>query len=171
MNSESGRTWPGVVRAATVADAAAVAATYNHYVTASTATFDETPVGVADMAQRIAVAASAWPWLVAEESGTATGYAYANQYRLRSAYRHTAETTIYLDPGHVGRGTGSALYASLIAALQARGAHSAIAVIALPNAASVALHEKFGFGKVAHFRENGIKFGRWIDVGYWQCVF
>ena len=120
------------------------------------------------MSRLIDATTAAWPWLVAEARGQVLGYAYANQWKPRSGYRHTVESTIYLDPSHLGRGGGSALYASLLEMLRERGVHCAIAGIALPNAASIALHEKFGFRKVAHFRENGIKFGRWIDVGYWQ---
>jgi L-amino acid N-acyltransferase YncA len=75
---------------------------------------------------------------------------------------------VYVDPACGRVGIGSQLYEELIARLQARGVHAAIGGIALPNEASVALHEKFGFSKVAHFKEVGFKFGRWIDVGYWQ---
>jgi phosphinothricin acetyltransferase len=77
---------------------------------------------------------------------------------------------VYLAPEHGNRGIGSALYAELLAALRGSGLHAAIGGIALPNDASVALHEKFGFKKVAHFEQTGFKFNRWIDVGYWQLI-
>ena len=78
------------------------------------------------------------------------------------------EVTVYVAPGHAGRGIGSRLYGELFPILKTRGIHAVIGGIALPNEASVALHEKFGMRKVAHFEEVGFKFDRWIDVGYWQ---
>ena len=98
------------------------------------------------------------------------GYAYATAWRVRRGYRYSTEVTVYVDPGAGGRGIGSLLYTDLIAALQERGIHAAMGGIALPNDASVALHEKFGFKKVAHFEQVGVKFDRWIDVGYWQRI-
>ena len=95
------------------------------------------------------------------------GYAYAAPWRARAAYRHSVETSIYLAPGAGGRGLGARLYRALFAALPSH-VHAAIGGVSLPNPASVALHERLGFRKVAHFREVGRKFGRWIDVGYWQ---
>ncbi|MDE2498275.1 MAG: N-acetyltransferase, partial [Xanthomonadaceae bacterium] len=91
--------------------------------------------------------------------------------KSRSGYRFTVESSIYLSPTQVGRGFGSALYQSLLEDLRARNIHCVIGGAALPNVASAALHEKLGFTKVAHFRENGFKFGHWIDVGYWQILF
>ncbi|HEV8248126.1 MAG TPA: GNAT family N-acetyltransferase, partial [Polyangiaceae bacterium] len=99
------------------------------------------------------------------------GYAYATRWRTRPAYRFSTEITVYLDPECRRLGIGSRLYEELLAKLQARGVHAAMAGIALPNEASVALHEKFGFSKVAHFKEVGFKFNTWIDVGYWQHNF
>lgn len=157
-----------MIRTATCADAPTICAIYNHYVTDTIVTFEESPVSVDEMSRRIQATTAAWPWLVVEARGKVLGYAYANQWKSRSGYRHTVESTVYVDPSQVGRGAGSALYASLMEMLRARGVHCTIAGIALPNSASIALYEKFGFRKVAHFRENGIKFGRWIDVGYWQ---
>jgi phosphinothricin acetyltransferase len=78
--------------------------------------------------------------------------------------------TVYVDPDRARLGIGSALYAALLPALKSTGTHAAMGGIALPNDASVRLHEKFGFVKVAHFRETGFKFGKWIDVGYWECL-
>ena len=86
----------------------------------------------------------------------------------RAAYRFSTEVTVYLDHEHVGKGVGSQLYAALFPQLRAQGVHAVLGGIALPNAASVALHERCGLEKVAHLREVGFKFGRWIDVGYWQ---
>jgi len=156
------------LRPATSADAAAICVIYNHYVTTTTITFEEEPVTGEDMAQRIAdVAAAGLPWLVAEVDGSIVGYAYATRWRARSAYRYSVESTVYVAPGASGLGVGRALYGALLDGLRERGLHLVIGGIALPNEASVGLHEALGFAKSAHFAEVGMKFGRWIDVGYW----
>lgn len=90
------------------------------------------------------------------------------KWHARSAYRFCAEVTVYLDPDHTRGGIGSKLYDQLFPILKARVIHTAIGEITLPNEASFALHEEFGFSKVAHFKEVGFKFDRWLDVGYWQ---
>ena len=152
-----------------MADAEAVASIYNHYVTNTIVTFEEEPVPVPDMARRMEqVAAASLAWLVAELDRRVIGYAYAGRWHTRAAYRFSTEVTVYLDHEHVGKGVGSQLYAALFPQLRARGVHAVLGGIALPNAASVALHERCGLEKVAHLREVGFKFGRWIDVGYWQ---
>ena len=96
------------------------------------------------------------------------GYAYATKWRVRHAYRYSVETSVYVGAGHGRKGYGSALYGELLRRLRTSGCHLAIAGIAQPNEASVALHERMGFRKVAHFGEVGFKFGRWLDVGYWE---
>lgn len=157
------------IRAAELSDAAGIAAIYNHYVEQTIVTFEETPVSDAEMAARIEdVRSESLPWLVAEEAGRLVGYASSTKWKSRTAYRFSAEITVYVEPAHARRGIGSKLYSRLFPLLQARGIHAVIGGIALPNEASVALHEKFGMRKVAHFPEVGFKFDRWIDVGYWQ---
>ncbi len=159
------------VRAATCADAARVVEIYNHYVLATAISFEEVAVTATEMAARMdAVAQFSLPWLLAERDGQLLGYAYASRWRERHAYRFSVETTVYLAPGNHGQGVGTALYAQLFDMLRDAGHHAAMGVIALPNAPSIALHEKFGMRKVAHFREVGHKFGRWHDVGNWQVV-
>jgi L-amino acid N-acyltransferase YncA len=163
----------GVVtsRAAATSDATAIAAIYNHYVTETTATFEEEPVTAEEIVRRIdEVRSEALPWLVAEEVGRVVGYAYATRWRARSAYRFSAEVTVYVAEGLARRGIGSKLYGELFPILQAQGVHAVMGGIALPNEASVALHERFGMRKAAHFEEVGFKLGKWIDVGYWQRV-
>src|SRR5215469_16101050 len=98
------------------------------------------------------------PWLVAEETGVVSGYAHAKPWKPRSAYRFSVEITVYVNPQRVRRGIGSMLYGQLFRLLQARGVHAVIGGIALPNDPSVALHEKLGLRKVAHFKEVGFKF-------------
>jgi phosphinothricin acetyltransferase len=157
------------IRAAAPSDAAVIVEIYNHYIAATVATFEEAPVSAAEMARRIEeVQALSLPWLVAEEEGQIVGYAYASKWKVRSSYRFSVAITVYGAPGHTGRGIGSQLYGQLFPLLRDRNIHAVIGGIALPNDASVALHEKFGLRKVAHFSEVGFKFNRWIDVGYWQ---
>jgi len=157
------------IRPASSADAAAFCAIYNHYVATTTISFEEEPVLETDMARRIAdVAAAGLPWLVAEDAGRIVGYAYATKWRVRPAYRHSVESSVYVDRAHGRHGIGRSLYTALLAALRERELHLVIGGIALPNDASVGLHESLGFCKVAHFSEVGLKFGRWIDVGYWE---
>jgi len=159
-----------MIRAATTADAAAICAIYNHYVLSTTITFEEVAVPPAEMESRIGETLPSLPWLVWEQDGGMRGYAYASKWKGRCAYRHSAEVTVYLDPESTGRRIGTQLYTALLADLRERKFHTAIGGIAQPNAASVALHERLGFRKVAHFEQVGWKFGRWIDVGYWQLL-
>lgn len=159
------------VRTVARGDVLAVADIYNHYVLQTIVTFEEAPVTPDEMSRRIdEVTAASLPWFVAERAGAIAGYAYASRWRARSAYRFSSEVTVYLAPEQGRRGIGSVLYAELLSALRGSGLHTAIGGIALPNDASVALHEKFGFKKVAHFEQTGFKFNRWIDVGYWQLI-
>ena len=160
------------IRLATANDSDAIASIYNDYVLNTVITFEEHEVSSQQMAVRIDEVASALlPWLVAEQSGRVIGYAYATKWKARSAYRFSVETTIYLEQGVVGQGVGRELYAALLDLLKEKDVHVVVSCITLPNPASVALHEKFGFKKVAHFEEVGFKFKRWLSVGYWQVVF
>jgi phosphinothricin acetyltransferase len=157
------------LRPASAADAASICAIYNAYVATTAITFEEEAVTPQDMAQRIAdVGAANLPWLVLEVDGRIAGYSYATKWRARSAYRYSVESTVYLDRAFAGQGLGRLLYGALLDELRKRELHVVIGGIALPNESSVGLHEKLGFLKVAHFTEVGMKFGRWIDVGYWE---
>ena len=159
------------IREASADDASAIASIYKHFIVNTAITFEESEVPESGMAQRIAdVNAAGLPWLVVEVDQAIVGYAYATKWRVRHAYRYSVESTVYLLPSKAGRGIGSALYSALIERLRNAGYHLVIGGIALPNAGSIALHEKLGFEQVAHFREVGFKFDRWIDVGYWQLA-
>ena len=161
-----------IIREVDLDDAASIAVIYGHYIEHTVVTFEEELVAEAEMVRRIEeVRSLSLPWLVADSAGRIDGYAYASKWRPRSAYRFSVEVTVYLAPGVVGRGIGSALYAELFGMLPALGVHAAMGGISLPNEASIALHEKFGMRKVAHFEEVGFKLGRWVDVGYWQRTF
>jgi L-amino acid N-acyltransferase YncA len=158
-----------MIRAATESDARAIADIYNYYIANSVVTFEELTVSQNDIFERIQkVTGSDLPWLVAEDEGAVIGYAYAGKWNVRSAYRHTVETTVYLSNSSVSKGWGTKLYTALFDNLRHNLIHVVIGGITLPNPASIALHEKFGMKKVAHFKAVGYKFGQWLDVGYWQ---
>lgn len=155
------------IRAATPDDAAAVAAIYAPYVRDTAISFETVPPDEAQMAERIVKILPVLPWLVHEADGGVTGYAYAAPHRERAAYRWSVDAAIYLDSGAHRRGIGSALYATLIAALRLQGYHRAYGGITLPNAASVGLHEAQGFRPIGVYPQVGFKFGAWRDVGWW----
>lgn len=157
------------LRDATADDAPEIIAIYNYYVEHTVISFEEQAVTAAIMQERIAdVRKLELPWLVAVIDGKVAAYAYATKWRARAAYRFAVESSVYVGQDHARRGLGAALYIALIDRLRHSGHHLVIGGIALPNDASVSLHEKMGFNKVAHFSEVGRKFGRWLDVGYWQ---
>jgi L-amino acid N-acyltransferase YncA len=159
-----------MIRPATTPDVAGICGIYNHYVLETTITFEEAAVTPAEMESRVHETLASLPWLVWAEGAAIQGFAYASKWKGRCAYRHSAEVTVYLNPKSTRRGIGSQLYEELIADLRRRNFHAVIGGIALPNAASIALHERLGFRKVAHFEQVGWKFDRWIDVGYWQLL-
>jgi L-amino acid N-acyltransferase YncA len=160
-----------IVRSASATDAEAIARIYDYYVQNTVITFEEKSVSAQAMATRVAeVQGLSLPWLVAEVENALVGYAYASKWKVRSAYRYSVETTIYLEHGCEGRGIGTILYSGLLSILRKTGIHVAIGGAALPNAASAALHEKLGFENVATFRQVGFKHGKWVDVAYWQVV-
>lgn len=159
------------MRAVMVSDAAALCAIYNPYVRDTIITFEYEAVSEAAMAARIREYTQRYPWLVAEVEGKVVAYAYATRWRTRAAYDQTLESTIYVDKAYTGRGIAGVLYPALLRALKSRETHAVVGCIALPNDASVGLHEKCGFVKVGHFPRVGRKFGRWVDVGFWQITF
>ncbi|MFI7420758.1 GNAT family N-acetyltransferase [Nonomuraea sp. NPDC049684] len=154
------------IRELTEADVPAVTAIYAHYVTGGVATFDETPPGAGEWrAKTAALAAAGLPFLVAEDDGAVTGYAYLSQYRPKPAYRHSLEDSIYLAPGATGRGLGRLLLGELIRRASATDARSLIAVIADGgDPASLRLHAAFGFQEAGRLSNVGFKHGRWIDT-------
>ena len=157
-----------MIRPACLADANAIAAIYNHYVKTTTITFEEEAVTPGEMAARIESVSAQLAWLVYERNGEVIGYAYATPWRARSAYRFSVETTVYVDASCARQGLGMQLYTALIAALRGQDIQVVLGGIAQPNPASVGLHERLGFEKVAHFKNVGRKFDQWIDVGYWE---
>jgi L-amino acid N-acyltransferase YncA len=160
-----------LIRTVEPGDAKAIAAIYNYYIKETKITFEEVEVTDEEMLARISNVDFYLCWLVYVIDNVVIGYAYATKWRVRSAYRFSAELSVYVGINQHHRGVGSQLYSVLIAKLHALGLHSIIGGIALPNPVSIKLHEKFGFKKVAHFNEVGYKHGEWIDVGYWQLLF
>ena len=154
------------VRPAREDDAAAIAAVYAPVVEAGVSSFEAVAPDAAEVRRRMA-ARPLLPWLVAEEDGV-VGYAYASRHRDRAAYRWAADCSIYLASDARGRGVGTALYDALIPLLRDLGYVTVHAGITLPNAASVALHERSGFAPVGVYRAVGFKHGAWHDVGWWQ---
>ncbi|HEY0962264.1 MAG TPA: GNAT family N-acetyltransferase [Pseudomonadales bacterium] len=158
-----------MIRPVAAQDVGAIRTIYNHYVDNTVVSFEEQPVTDADIAARIAkVQAAGLPWLVVVQDDAVCGYAYASPWQERSAYRFCALISVYLAPEATGRGFGTQLYEALFAALRSTAIRWVIGGIALPNAASVGLHEKMGMKRVGLHPEVGFKFGRWVDVGYWQ---
>ena len=158
------------VRTVKQEDVDEITAIYNHYILNSIITFEEAPVTIKEMSRRIESINAGLPWIVYENNRQILGYAYASRWKSRSAYIRSVESTVYLKHGQSKKGVGSQLYSELIKRLKMMGIHAFIGGIALPNEASIALHEKFGFKKVAHFKEVGFKFNKWIDVGYWELI-
>lgn len=158
-----------MIRPVQNSDAYSIAGIYNYYIRETTVTFEETEISEQEVLKRIhKVGSFELPWLVAEHSSTLVGFAYATRWKERSAYRNSVEISVYIDHELTGKGWGSKLYKALLTQLKQLDIHLAIGGITLPNDASVALHEKFGMKKVAHFEEIGFKFNAWRDVGYWQ---
>ena len=157
-----------MVRQVALEDAAQICEIYNYYIENTIVSFEESPVAPKEMASRIQEIIPSLPWITYEMENRITGYAYASKWKGRCAYRYSVESSVYLSPDVRGKGIGSILYEALISQLRQQGFHTTIGGISLPNEASIKLHEKFGFKKVAHFSEVGFKFNKWVDVGYWE---
>ncbi len=158
------------IRSCTEHDIDPICAIYNHYIATTVISFEKEAVTVEQMRTRFRTYTQMHPWLIGEVDGEIVGYAYATKWRERVAYAHTSEATIYLKPDATGKGYGKPLYRALLQQLEAQNNHVVLGCIALPNEASVRLHEALGFKQVAHFKEVGRKFDRWLDVGYWELI-
>jgi phosphinothricin acetyltransferase len=159
-----------MIRPVSNSDAPAICALYNPYVIESIITFEEVAVTPDEIAQRIGRYTETLPWYAYEINGALAGYAYAAPWKPRSAYRFAVESTVFVAPAYQRQGIGLHLLQALITELRSRGVHAVLAGIALPNPGSIAVHEKAGYEKVAHLRQVGRKFDRWIDVGYWELL-
>jgi phosphinothricin acetyltransferase len=158
------------IRPATAADLEAINDIYNHFVAETHVTFDVEPVSMEDRREWFGHYAESGRHrlMVALDGRAVTGFASSSRFRPKPGYLTSVETSVYLAPDMVGRGIGSRLYEELFKAIEGEDVHRAYAGIALPNPASIALHEKFGFKRVAHFTEQGRKFGRYWDVAWFE---
>lgn len=160
-----------MIRKVQTRDIPAITNIYNTYITNTCITFETEPVTEKEMERRMKTfIGNHYPYLVYEENGEIVGYCYAHAWKEKQAYNHTAETTIYLHPGHTGKGIGSLLMKELIGICRSAGLHALIACITVPNEASVRLHLSLGFRQVSHFTEVGKKFGKWLDVADYQLL-
>lgn len=156
------------IRPATDADARQIADICNWYILNTTATFFIDAFTVMEMAAQIQEKQVKYNWLVAESAGEIIGYAYYGAFRPRAAYSHTVESTIYLKQGKTGQGIGSRLYTCLLESAAAKGYREAVAVIAMPNPESIALHQKMGFKESGVLQNVGYKFEQYLDITLWQ---
>src|SRR5262245_54058770 len=159
-----------IIRVAVEADAAAVAAIYAPFVETSHTSFELIAPPPQEMWTRIAAILETHPWLILELDGEVLGYAYASVHRSRAAYQWSTEVSVYVKSGVRRSGVGRSLYRALFAVLVEQGFYNAYAGIALPNDASVALHEALGFYPVGVYDEIGFKNGVWHSVGWWQLM-
>jgi phosphinothricin acetyltransferase len=154
-----------VVRPATAADLERINEIYNHYVVHSHATFEIEPVTMAARREWAThYAATGRHRLLVVADDRVLGYATSSPYHLRAAYETSVEVSVYVDPDATGRGLGGLLYGALLPALEGEDLHRAYGGVSLPNPASVALHERFGFREAGRYSEQGRKFGRYWDV-------
>lgn len=156
------------VRGATTEDLPAIAAIYGAAVRTSVATFDVEDPPLGYWLARLESPQPGDHVLVAEADGGVLGYAYSGAFRPRLGYRLTRETSVYIAPAAQGRGVGRALYAALLRLMRSDGIHLAVAVVAQPNPASVALHRALGFSEVGTLHEVGRKFDRWVDTTWFE---
>lgn len=157
-----------LIRGATELDLPSVKAIYDEHVRHGIATFDIEAPPLDHWRSRLGSTEVGDHFLVADDDGVAVGFSYSSSYRPRPGYRHTRETSVYVADSAQGRGLGRQLYAALLDALRADGVRTALAVVALPNPASQALHRACGFTALGVMHEVGWKFGRWIDTEWWE---
>ncbi|MSP94640.1 MAG: N-acetyltransferase family protein [Alphaproteobacteria bacterium] len=161
---------PIAIRPATEDDADSILAIYTPIVEQTAISFEDLPPTLEEMKCRILDYSATHAFVVAERKGMLLGYAYGSRHRERSAYRTSADVTAYVAESTRRAGVGRAMYVELLAQLKRKGFHAAFGGIALPNQASIALHESVGFTPVGVYREVGFKLGRWHDVGWWQRI-
>jgi L-amino acid N-acyltransferase YncA len=166
----SGQKTTSLIRLAAESDAAAIAELYRPIVETTSITFELEPPDEEEMSRRVRDTLLLHPWLVCELDGDVAGYAYATKHRARAAYRWSVDVSVYVRSASRGQGVGHGLYLSLFAVLRAQGYINAYAGIALPNPASVGLHERVGFQPLCVYQHVGYKFGEWRDVGWWQLM-
>ena len=161
-----------MIRNAALSDAKRIAEIYNYYIEHTAVTFEKEKVSEEEIRRRMeGILQKNFPYIVYEENGKVDGYASLNNWHPRPAYDITLEASIYLDIESQGNGIGTLLYSELIKRAETLGIHSIIGSISMPNDTSRRLHEKFGFQLAGTLKEAGLKFGKLIDVEFWQLMF
>ena len=158
------------IRPATLADLPAINAIYNHYVLTSTCTYQVEPTPMEERVKWFTGRSAKHPAIVAEKGGMIVGWGSLSPYNLRCGYAGSVELSVYIHYNHHRKGIGTSLCEDLIRLGKAAGLHTIIGGISMEQAPSIALHEALGFVKVAHLKEMGVKFGKRLDVGYWQLM-
>jgi L-amino acid N-acyltransferase YncA len=156
------------IRPATILDAPGILEIYAPFVAGTPVTFEEEVPSVEEIASRLQLISYGLPYLVCELDGMVAGYAYACDFRTRTAYRWIKELSVYIHPDFRKRNIARALYSCIIQLLKYQGVTTALACITVPNPESVSFHENFGFRKVGEFEANGHKLGQWHNVGWWE---
>ena len=161
-----------MIRSVTLDDTPSICEIYNYYIENTVISFECDPVSEEQMRQRIETTIAKYPWLVYEHQGKVIAFVYANLWKTREAYKHVLETTIYTSHSVKIKGLGTQLYQAIIDDINRHQnttmVKSLMAVVALPNQASIGLHKKIGFEEVGYFKKVGYKFDQWIDVAYLQ---
>ncbi len=157
-----------IMRFATPDDAQAIQAIYAPFIENTVITFENEVPSSEEMAGRIASIQQMYPWIVAEQEGEVIGYAYASALRSRAAYQWCAELSVYINSDQAGHGYGAQLYDALMQLLRLQGIRVVYGVVAVPNAASERLHQRFGFKQAGLLSRCGYKLGQWIDVAYFE---
>ncbi len=158
------------LRLAQGSDAEAILVIYEPIVRETAISFELDAPTVAEMKRRIESTLPTFPWLVHEDDGRVTGYAYASRHRERAAYQWSVDVSVYVAQERRGGGVARRLYTALLGMLEDLGYYNAFAGIALPNQASVGFHQSMGFRPIGIYRKVGYKLGAWHDVGWWQRV-
>lgn len=157
-----------MIRQIKLSDVEKILPIYNFHVENTIVTFDITPLTVEQYSEKVKRISDEFPFLVFEENNVILGFAYASKWRPKPAYNQTAETTVYTHHDARGKQIGTKLYTELLKQMKDQNYKVAIGGISLPNDHSIRFHEKFGFEKIGHFSKVGKKFGKWIDVAFWQ---
>ena len=157
-----------MIRPVHINDAQALLDIYNYYVLHTAVTFDIEPLTLEAFQNKLETINATYPFIVFEDNNTILGYAYGSRFRPKPAYDYVVESTVYVKHDAHGKHIGTELYAELIKELKQSHYKTVLGVLTIPNAASIKLHEKFGFQKVGELKDIGFKFNTWQTIGIWQ---